>query len=133
MLLPQACCNAFINRSNGAMPEQLAYLQDLLALWGRINAKRIFGGYGIYRDGCMFALLFKSALYLKVDSNSQSRFDAHALPAFTYERAGKQIALSYRLAPDAFWDEPATATEWSQRSWEAAIRSLPQKKPRRQI
>ena len=104
------------------MTEQIAHLQDLLLGWGSIDARRMFGGYGVYREGTMFALIVEGSLYLKTDVDSAPWFDARALPAFRYQRAGKWIALSYRLAPEEFWDEPAVAVEWSQRAWEAGCR-----------
>ncbi len=31
-----------------------------------VTARRMFGGYGIYRDGFMFALVYGDAVYMKV-------------------------------------------------------------------
>jgi DNA transformation protein len=35
---------------------------DLFAAFGRVNVRRMFGGFGIYADGIMFALAARRRL-----------------------------------------------------------------------
>ena len=45
-------------------PEYLDYLLDLLAPLGPVQAKRMFGGTGLFFDGTMFGLIVDDVLYL---------------------------------------------------------------------
>ena len=47
--------------SNGAVEQ----VRELLADFGAIEARRMFGGAGIYREGLMFALVVGDELYFK--------------------------------------------------------------------
>ena len=98
-------------------------LHEVFEGLGRIQAKRMFGGHGIYHDGRMFALVTHDTLYLKADAESAAFFDALDLPPFTYEREGKTMRLSYRQAPEEVFDDRGAATLWGRRAYEAALRS----------
>jgi DNA transformation protein len=43
------------------------YVLELLAGFGRLEAKRMFGGAGLYHDGVMFAILDDDVVYFRVD------------------------------------------------------------------
>jgi TfoX/Sxy family transcriptional regulator of competence genes len=58
------------------MPVSAAYrsfIQDLLADFGPVSIRHMFGGAGIYADGVMFAILAEDTLYLKADEVSPPR------------------------------------------------------------
>ena len=66
------------------------YLLELLVDFPDVTAKRMFGGYGIFRDGLMFGLVADSSLYLKVDAQNKPDFEALGLAPFSYEGKGNQ-------------------------------------------
>ncbi len=39
-----------------------------------VSARAMFGGYGLYCEGIMFALIAHATLYFKVDADNQERF-----------------------------------------------------------
>lgn len=41
------------------------YAIDLLSPWAKVTARKMFGGYGIYRQGKMFAIIVDDTLYFK--------------------------------------------------------------------
>ena len=47
------------------MSDFMDYLHEVLADFGPITTRRMFGAHGIYRDGLMFGLLAQGCLYLK--------------------------------------------------------------------
>ena len=59
--------------------EFVTHVVDMLEPLGPVSARRMFGGYGIYLDGMMFALVADDILYLKVDGESRSEFTAVGL------------------------------------------------------
>ena len=104
------------------MSEFADHLKDVFRLFGPIEVRRMFGGYGIYRDGIMFGLVSDDALYLKADAENAAHFRKHGLSQFEYRRKGKITKMAYYRAPDAAMDDCAEAARWAHRSFEAALR-----------
>jgi len=112
------------------MSEFVRSLSEVFERFGRIEARRMFGGHGIYHDGRMFALVAKDTLYLKSDAESVAHFERLKLPAFEYERQGKTAQMSYREAPAEVFEDRDEAAVWARRAWEAALRSGTPPKPK---
>lgn len=105
------------------MSEFVEYLNEVFERFGPIHAKRMFGGYGVYRDGLMFALVADDILYLKADAESSKLFANIGLKPFEYVKNGKRMNMSYFTAPDEIFDDPEMARTWAIRAYEAALRS----------
>jgi DNA transformation protein len=99
------------------------FILEILRPWRPVTARRMFGGHGIYHSGVMFALIADGVLYLKVDEESRTEFQAAGLVPFVYEAKGRRVSLSYYRAPDTMLDEPDVAREWAERGWQAALRA----------
>jgi DNA transformation protein len=63
--------------------EFVEFVLEGLQPLGGVRARRMFGGWGIYKDGVMFALIARDQLYLKVDDDNRAAYDAADLPYFT--------------------------------------------------
>ncbi len=50
---------------------------------GPVHARRMFGGWGMFHEGTMFAIVASGRLYLKVDGETEARFTAAGLAPFT--------------------------------------------------
>ena len=86
-------------------PEYLDYLLDLLAPLGPVQAKRMFGGAGLFLDGTMFGLIVDDVLYLKADglylkADGQTRgaFEARSLGPFTYRKKAARNPFGFRIS-----------------------------------
>ncbi|QAB15298.1 TfoX/Sxy family protein [Hydrogenovibrio thermophilus] len=101
----------------------LSTLNDVFALFGAIEAKRMFGGYGLYHQGVMFGLVSGNELFLKTDDESAQTFIEQGLLPFEYSRDGGRVQLSYYAAPEVIFDDPEEAKEWAERAYKAALRS----------
>ncbi|MGB5261284.1 MAG: TfoX/Sxy family protein [Gammaproteobacteria bacterium] len=114
------------------MSEFTDYLGEVFAAFGPIQARRMFGGYGIYHDGVMFGLVADDTLYLKADAVTRDRFLSRDLGAFEYEKNGKMVSLSYYLAPEEIYDDPDTACAWAKQSFAIAwqAKAARNKRPR---
>jgi DNA transformation protein len=112
------------------MPDSdfLAHILDLLSPWGGVTARKMFGGYGIYRQGTMFALIADDELYFKVDARNRPTFEAAGMRPFTYEGKSKPIAMSYWRAPPDALDESSTLIELARGALDAALRSRQNKR-----
>jgi DNA transformation protein len=104
------------------MSDFIPFVQELLEDWASVSARRMFGGYGLYHEGLMFAIVMEQRLYLKVDEVNRPEFEAMGLAPFTYAMKGRDVALSYWAAPDAIFDEPSVAVRWARSAWDAALR-----------
>lgn len=104
-------------------PEFIDFLHEVLQPLGPIQAKRMFGGHGLYHDGQMFGLVVANRLYLKTDAHSLPFFEALHLGPFTFTMKGRPVRLSYHLAPETMLDDPDQARVWALRAWEAAARA----------
>ena len=105
--------------SAGFVPHVLELLSGL----GRLEAKKMFGGYGVYCDGHFIAIVLDATLYLKTDAQSRPRFVRARLPQFEYSRKGKRAALNFYRAPADALESPELAREWAREALGAALRA----------
>ena len=107
--------------------ENIAWFCELLAPVGRIDARRMFGGAGLYADGLIIGLEVEGALYLKTDESSRQSFaDAGGHP-FVYDGKGKSITMSYWTPPEEAMDSPEAMRPWARLALDAALRSAAKK------
>lgn len=103
--------------------DYVEYLKELLAGLGSIQARKMFGGYGIYHDGLMFGLVAEDRLYLKVDEDSKARFRAAGSEPFVYHGGGKTVEMSYWSAPEDAMDAAHAMLPWARLAFAAAVRN----------
>lgn len=103
--------------------EYADHVIDLLESFGRCEARRMFGGYGIFHQGLMFGLIADGNLYLKADDGSRALFEAEGSHAFTYFKKDKPYRLSYYLAPGAFFEDADACRQWARIAFDAALRN----------
>lgn len=94
---------------------------------GRVSARSMFGGWGIYREGRMFGLIAEDTLYLKADGKNRSLFEAEGLGRFVYEGKGKPVSMSYYQVPPSALDDAAEMRPWAISAYDAALRTPPPK------
>ncbi|MDX2228699.1 MAG: TfoX/Sxy family protein [Leptolyngbyaceae cyanobacterium bins.349] len=93
-----------------------------------VTARAMFGGYGLYTDGVMFALIADDVLYFKVDDSNREDFVAAGMQPFTYEGKDKPIQMSYSQLPPTVWDDAALLTVWLEKAATAAKRAKSKQK-----
>lgn len=97
-------------------------LEDLFQPFGRVFVRRMFGGYGIFADGVMFALFARGQLFLKADEASARRFADAGCDEFLYRRGDRTISLGYWTMPDDALDDATELIAWSGIALEVARR-----------
>ena len=103
--------------------EFVNHVLDLLEPLGSVSARRMFGGYGIYLDRLMFALVASDTLCLKVDDESRGEFEAADLDAFRYTKKGKTYQMSYHAAPEDALEDAELLRDWARKAVDAAMRT----------
>jgi DNA transformation protein len=100
--------------------EFLDFVTDQMAGLGRVSSRPMFGGYGIYRDEAMFAIIIDDQLYLKTNAATRAQFVARGLKPFLYSRGSKTVEMSYFEAPAEVLEEPDAMRSWARVALEAA-------------
>ena len=111
--------------------EFVTYLLELLQPLGPVSARAMFGGYGIYIDDIMFALVADDVLYLKTNQETLPEFEQRGLSPFQYERNDKSYNMSYCEAPEEFMEDPDAMRYWSNMAIEAALKNKHSNKTRK--
>lgn len=85
-------------------PESKLRFETALNAATPVRMKAMFGGYGIYQDEALFALIDDDRLYFKVDDISATEYEAAGCgPWVMYD--GK-ANMKYREVPDAALTDP---------------------------
>lgn len=97
----------------------LDYVIDLLDEAGPVEARRMFGGAGLYLNGLFFGLIADDVLYFKVDESNRG----------DYEKAGRDpfspfgtYSMGYYRVPVGVMEDSRKLKEWAQKSLSAAAR-----------
>ena len=107
-----------------ASKEFVAFVIEQLAGFGETNARRMFGGAGLFREGLMFALVADDVLFFKADDDNSAAFDNEGLAPFSYATSsGERRLTSYRKAPERCLDDPEEMVHWARTAFAAATRA----------
>ncbi|MGH7124348.1 MAG: TfoX/Sxy family protein [Stellaceae bacterium] len=110
----------------------VAHILDMLGDWGGISARRMFSGYGLFRQGAMFGLIARDTFYLRVDERNRPDFIAASSRVFTYRREGREVELrGYMECPPDLLEDPDEMIRWAKAAAAAALAALAEKPPRK--
>jgi DNA transformation protein len=115
-------------KSRKSRENERVFVQHVLELLddlGNVRSRAMFGGYGIYCDDIMIALVADSVLYFKVDATSQPLFEAEQCGPFEYYREGRDapIIMSYYEAPASALERKSELCKWGRLAHKAAQRA----------
>lgn len=109
----------------------IEHLRDLFEPLGPISARAMFGGHGLYFDGMIIGIIIDEALYVKVDEQTRSHFEAVGSQPYVYDMRGKPLPMSYWSLPEEALDSPQAMLPWARMAIEAAGRKPPPKSRRK--
>lgn len=109
--------------------EFVEFVLEQMTPFGRARARAMFGGYGIYMDDRIFAIIVDDRLYFKADAATRSEFAVKGLGPFTYVVRGKSVTMPYFEAPPEVFEEPDSMRHWVQLAYAAAGRTRKVKAP----
>lgn len=77
-------------------------LKDSMKLFealGTIKSRSMFGGFGLFADETMFALVVNNQLHIRADQQTSSDFETQGLKPYVYKNVASQSLLSTTLFP----------------------------------
>ena len=105
------------------------YVLECLAPLGGMRAKKMFGGYGIYKKDTIFGLIADDILYFKIDDSNRADYEAFGSKPFTYEgKNNKQVSMSYWQLPIDILEKHEQLELWVNKALKASLAS---KKPKK--
>ena len=106
-----------------ARNEFVDYVVELMADWAQVTARKMFGGYGLYREGSMFALIADDQLFFKADAGNEPEFERAGSHPFVYTSQARTVQMSYWSAPEASLESAAEMNDWCRSAYGAALRA----------
>lgn len=90
---------------------------DVLSDIDGITSRAMFGGWGIYKDGKIFAIIADGKLYFKVGDINRRDFEKRGSGPFTYMgKGGKPYAMSYWELPEDVMENKVEISDWIEKS-----------------
>lgn len=99
---------------------------DVLGHMEGITAKRMFGGYGLYLDGFIFAIITSDVdVYFKVDDTNRAAYEAVGSEPFVYtgHKNKKPTTMPYWIVSEVVLEDRERVTQWVEDSAEITKRS----------
>lgn len=101
-----------------------------LSPFGSITARKMFGGYGVYKDGVIIALIADDIIYLKASPETEPYFELFGSKPFVYEGKNRPVKMSYWEVVPQVWDSHALLHKWVTLAYETSIASNAKKAKR---
>jgi len=89
--------------------DYIDHVMEMLEPLGEVTKKSMFGGYGIYQGGVMFALVSSEmGLCFKVDDATVGDYEEAGCAQFK--------TMSYREVPGEVMEDPDLLLEWARKA-----------------
>lgn len=99
----------------------LDYVIDRLSSIDDVKNRTMFGGYGIFHEGLMFALVAEDILYFKVDESNRAMYEKAESQPFPH-------GISYWEVPAEILEDRSKLGEWAKISVDIAKRKARKKR-----
>ncbi|MEQ8520084.1 MAG: TfoX/Sxy family protein [Cytophagales bacterium] len=96
----------------------LSFLKDQLVGIAPFEVKKMFGGYGFFKDGLMFAMVGNDSFRLKVDHTNENDYIAKGMKP--YYSDSKKKGMPYWEVPADVLEDKNQLTIWANKSIEIA-------------
>lgn len=101
----------------------LDYIKEVLEPFDPLIYKSMFGGYGIYKNGIIMAIIADNELYFKADSEAAKYFESCGSEPFMYQGKHKAITMPYYLVPQETLEDINVLKYWFSLAVAAAIKA----------
>ncbi|NIY83919.1 TfoX/Sxy family DNA transformation protein [Vibrio hepatarius] len=98
-------------------------LKDSMRLFeqlGQIHSRSMFGGFGIFADDTMFALVVNDKLHMRANSKLSKQFKALGLEPYIYKKRGFPVVTKYFALTDEWVADTQRTLDIAQEALSAA-------------
>ncbi|KAB0286662.1 TfoX/Sxy family DNA transformation protein [Vibrio fortis] len=98
-------------------------LKDSMKLFeplGKIKSRSMFGGFGLFADDTMFALVVNNQLHIRADKNTTSQFEQQGFEPYVYKKRGFPVVTKYFALPEDLWQTQERIIELAKASLNCA-------------
>ncbi|PFG45832.1 regulator of competence-specific genes [Vibrio sp. ES.051] len=98
-------------------------LKDSMKLFealGTIKSRSMFGGFGLFADDTMFALVVNNQLHIRADQKTSSDFEKQGLKPYVYKKRGFPVVTKYYAISSDLWRSNDHLVEVAKQSLENA-------------
>jgi DNA transformation protein and related proteins len=99
----------------------LAYVLEQLEPVGRVRARGMFGGHGVYCDDLFFALVAHDMLHLKVDDSNRADFVARGKGPFLPFPEKPELVMNYYEVPADVVEDSEQLVVWARKAIAVAL------------
>ncbi len=85
-----------------------AIIKDSMKLFeplGKIKSHSMFGGYGIFADEIMFAMVANGLLHIRADKDTTKHFKQQGFRPYIYKKRGRPVVTKYFTITEELWKE----------------------------
>jgi DNA transformation protein len=86
------------------------FVLDQLRDLDDVEARRMFGGYGVYRDETFFGIIHKDRVYFKIDDSTVGEYRKRRMKPFRPN--AKQTLKTYYQVPAEILEDAERLGEW---------------------
>lgn len=92
-------------------------MSDVFGDMPDIISRAMFGGWGIYKNGKIFAIITDGELYFKVGDSNRADYEKRGSKAFVYTMPnGKKTTMSYWLLPEEIMEDREQLESWIEKA-----------------
>jgi DNA transformation protein len=94
-------------------------LKDSMKLFeglGMIKSRSMFGGFGLFADETMFALVVNNQLHIRADQQTSSNFETQGLKPYVYKKRGFPVVTKYYAISNDLWESHERLIEVAKQS-----------------
>lgn len=95
---------------------------------GKIKSRSMFGGFGVFCDDAMFALVVNNSLHLRAGKESEIEFIKMGMTPYTYTKRNFPVNTKYYVIPDFWWEQPNVLMNYAKQALLIASEDKKEKK-----
>jgi DNA transformation protein len=105
--------------------DYLQYVLEQLAGLGRVFARPMFGGVGLYHGERIFGVIFRDTLYFKVNGSNRADYEARGMDRFRPYPGKPKLSMTYYEVPADTLEDADECVVWAQKSAAVAAAKRP--------
>ncbi|PCS22464.1 TfoX/Sxy family DNA transformation protein [Candidatus Enterovibrio escicola] len=85
-----------------------------------VTSRSMFGGFGIFCDQAMFALVVNNHLHLRAGQKNEADFKRLYMQPYVYKKRGFPVITKYYSVPEIWWEQTDVMMDFATRALDIA-------------